>query len=546
MIAPERKGTEGHDARTVLKQRAPLPPPAPPMPSKVDDIDFFPVDLPGLPAHPEMALRHVPTTRLSRRKYLSSAQLNPRDFYHPIGAATFLLLTEMMAMDGTLIVIALLFSQLPASWGVGVSMTELNHVLAMGTVLPVANLIAGLIPGYGLGPVKSLRLRTLVALTLLVPGMLVALVMRIPWNVLVILGIGLVVSLPVILAADGMARRLLVRINWWGAPVIIIGHGSTVPNLVRRLKDEPALGWRPVAILDDYRSGTGTVAISGVPVVGGLEKAPDFTYLVRTALVAYPADQTHNLVALSERLPFPQVILVPELFGMHSLWVSACDIGGALGLQVRKELLIPRNRAIKLVLDYLLALPMALAAIPVIALCALWIKLVDRGPAFYAQEREGFRSRPIKVWKLRTMYADNKAILDRHLAANPAAQEEWKRFFKLRNDPRVLPGVGRILRRTSLDELPQLWNVLRGDISMVGPRPFPKYHLDSFTPAFRALRASVRPGLTGLWQVSSRSDGDVLVQEQQDTYYIRNWSIWIDLHIILRTASVVLRGTGAH
>jgi len=87
--------------------------------------------------------------------------------------------------------------------------------------------------------------------------------------------------------------------------------------------------------------------------------------------------------------------------------------------------------------------------------------------------------------------------------------------------------------------------VLRGDISMVGPRPFPLYHLESFSQGFRALRASVRPGLTGMWQVSSRSEGDLLVQEQQDTYYIRNWSPWLDLHIIIRTISVVLRGSGA-
>jgi lipopolysaccharide/colanic/teichoic acid biosynthesis glycosyltransferase len=182
----------------------------------------------------------------------------------------------------------------------------------------------------------------------------------------------------------------------------------------------------------------------------------------------------------------------------------------------------------------------------VMAAAAVWIKLASRGPVFYRQMREGFAGRRFPVWKLRTMYLDGDRILEQWLESHPEDREHWRRHFKLRHDPRVLPVIGRLLRRTSLDELPQLWSVLKGEMSLVGPRPLPDYHLDQFPPEFRELRTRVLPGLTGLWQVSARGDGDVKVQEALDTYYIRNWSPWLDLYILARTVAAVLLARGAY
>jgi lipopolysaccharide/colanic/teichoic acid biosynthesis glycosyltransferase len=141
------------------------------------------------------------------------------------------------------------------------------------------------------------------------------------------------------------------------------------------------------------------------------------------------------------------------------------------------------------------------------------------------------------------MYNDAERALERHLADNPEARAEWDQFCKLKHDPRILPGIGTLLRKTSMDEIPQLWNILKGEMSLVGPRPFPTYHNERFVPEFRTLRTRVRPGLTGMWQVAARSDGNLDVQM---ALYINNWSLWLDLYLLMRTVRVVLTGEGAY
>ncbi len=239
-------------------------------------------------------------------------------------------------------------------------------------------------------------------------------------------------------------------------------------------------------------------------------------------------------------------MIVPNLQGVASLWVEPRDLAGVLGLEIRHNLLNPFNRWLKRGMDIVVStIGLLMTGLPM-AIAALWIKRVSPGSAFYTQEREGKNGQTIRILKLRTMFPNAEAMLDRHLAENPAAREEWERYCKLKRDPRVLPRVGQFLRKTSMDELPQLWNILKGDMSLVGPRPFPEYHNRMFDPEFRKLRTQVTPGLTGLWQISARSDGDLSVQEWLDSYYIRNWSPWLDLYILVRTARTVLAQQGAY
>jgi lipopolysaccharide/colanic/teichoic acid biosynthesis glycosyltransferase len=143
------------------------------------------------------------------------------------------------------------------------------------------------------------------------------------------------------------------------------------------------------------------------------------------------------------------------------------------------------------------------------------------------------------------MYPNAEALLAERLASNDELRSEWHRNMKLVRDPRVIPVVGTLLRRLSIDELPQLWNVIRGQMSLVGPRPLPEYHLDRYSAPFRALRKTVRPGLSGMWQVMIRNGGGVEEQELFDSYYIRNWSLWLDFYIMVRTLFATLSAKGA-
>jgi lipopolysaccharide/colanic/teichoic acid biosynthesis glycosyltransferase len=148
------------------------------------------------------------------------------------------------------------------------------------------------------------------------------------------------------------------------------------------------------------------------------------------------------------------------------------------------------------------------------------------------------------AWKFRTMVDNADRLLGEHLEKNPQLREEWANTHKLKQDPRVTK-IGRILRRTSLDELPQIWNVLTGEMSLVGPRPVVSAEVEKYGESFEFYRA-VRPGITGLWQVSGRSDTTYGERVTLDVRYVRHWSVWLDIYLLVRTFSVVLRGSGAY
>lgn len=345
-----------------------------------------------------------------------------------------------------------------------------------------------------------------------------------------------------------IVHHYVSRKRWFGVPVVILGTGHMASLLIQKLRDVPELCMKPVACLDYVSEEIGDV--DGVPIAGKFDELRQIARSLRArhAFLAMPELAQEDLLHLLERcsVVFPHVFLVPNLSGVASIPVSPMDVDGVLALQLRHNLLFSVNRYLKRMMDLILVLAMAPVAVPVILVSAVWVYIVSRGNPFYWHEREGEGGKPLRILKLRTMFPNADVVLEDYLDRHPVARAEWDRYLKLRHDPRVLPGVGQFLRRSSLDELPQIWNVFKGEMSMVGPRPFPVYHTEQFKPAFRELRTKVRPGLTGLWQISARSEGDLEVQANLDTYYIRNWSLWLDIFILSRTARAVILGQGAY
>ncbi len=350
--------------------------------------------------------------------------------------------------------------------------------------------------------------------------------------------------LPVLRA---LLRSSLSRIGLWGMPVVVMGEHKSVAKVIHSLRLHPEFGLRAAAVLTDDPVPK-ELSPFGLPVLGGVAKANDVakSERIRYGILALPPDGFEDLDTKLDQLAgaFDHLLVVPDREQFSTIWVTAQDVSGMLGLEVRQQLVLPRQRRVKSAIDLCLTLLLLIPLLPIIGIIALLIKLTSRGPVFYSAERLGQDSKPFRQWKFRTMYEDADDALERHLEEDPHLMEEWKRTFKLKTDPRVT-WIGRILRRTSLDELPQLWNILRGDMSLVGPRPIVQQEAKCYGEAYDLFKR-VKPGLSGLWQVSGRNDTSYEERVHLDCYYIRNWSPWLDVYILAQTVKAVITGAGAY
>lgn len=352
-----------------------------------------------------------------------------------------------------------------------------------------------------------------------------------------------VILLPLLRA---VARSQFAHESWWGSPAVVFGAGEAGRRIVTALVDQPGLGLKPVAVIDDDPQHSGFV--QGVPIMRGFELAAMGveSYENAYAVVAMPGVPTSGFLAMIEKygLHFSRILMIPNLSNFCSLWVSPKNVGGMLGLEVCQEAFLRERQWPKRVLDLSLTALGALFVLPLIAIMALWIKADSPGPVFYSQQRIGQDGKAFQAWKFRSMVQNADGILQRYLEDNPALRQEWEQSHKLRKDPRITR-AGQFLRATSLDELPQLWNVLKGEMSLVGPRPIVEAEIQKYGSKF-GLYTKVKSGLTGMWQISGRSDTTYEDRVQLDAFYVRNWSVWLDLYILFRTIEIVLLRKGAY
>jgi Undecaprenyl-phosphate galactose phosphotransferase WbaP len=407
---------------------------------------------------------------------------------------------------------------------------------------------AGLYPGFGLGPVEILRRLTYITTFGFLVLAAFSFALKLPplYSRATFL-LALAFSLVTVPAARVMTSRVASRWTWWSEPVVVIGTGERAARTIRRIRQAGSFGYRPWAVLAVTPSTDR--AIEGVPVLGGLDRASALAREgIRIALVETRRANPFRERAIVDRLQreFRHVVLIRDYDDLPVEGLQIRTLGDLVGIEYTNNLLLYGNRVLKRALDVVLAAAALVIAAPIICCAAILVRLLDGGPAFFVQDRAGLEGRRIAVPKIRTMRRDAEERLDEFLTASPDLRQEWEARYKLHSDPRLIPIVGRLFRRFSIDELPQLWTVLRGDMSLVGPRPFPDYHMEHFAPAFLELRRRVRPGITGLWQVTIRSAGGTSEQESYDSYYIRNWSAWLDLYILSRTIAAVASGRGAY
>jgi Undecaprenyl-phosphate galactose phosphotransferase WbaP len=407
--------------------------------------------------------------------------------------------------------------------------------------------VQGLYPGVGVSPVDELRSISLS--TTLIYFFLGAVIFMFGEGELysrAAFGVAWFLSIFLVLLFRTIVRGIFGHQSWWGYPVVVFGAGKTGAMVVRTLQREPRLGLKPVVILDDDPDKQGV--LEGVPVLGELALAPGLARKLHIpyAIVAMPGVPHSRLMHLIERYgrTFPHLLVIPDLFGMSSLWVEPKDLTGVLGLEVRQQLLLPGPRITKFLMELGIAVAFSLLMLPLIAIVACMIKLDSPGPVFYGHQRIGRGGKSFTAWKFRTMVRNADQVLQSYLINHPEARNAWINERKLKNDPRITR-VGRFLRRSSLDELPQLWNVLRQEMSLVGPRPIVEDEICHYEQKFN-LYKRVLPGITGLWQVSGRNNTTYPERVNLDAYYVRNWSVWLDIYILLKTIWVVIRGDGAY
>jgi len=358
--------------------------------------------------------------------------------------------------------------------------------------------------------------------------------------------ISFIFSTAILLIARNMTYSVLIKTKLVGIPAVIYGSGSAGKLVVDSLFSGGKTGYIPVLILDDEQNGIDEY--HGIPIIHDTSIGPEIVrrYRIRMAMVVMPdiEEQKQKHILNNSVSAFRYNAFIPIYTSTVNIWASVRDFGGILGLATSNRLKMPWNLMIKRFIEIVVVIIGGIILLPFFLLIALLIKITSQGPVLYKHKRLGMNGKYFYAYKFRSMVIDAQEQLEKFLESDIEIKKEWEKSHKLAKDPRIT-GIGRFLRRTSIDEFPQLINILKGEMSLVGPRPIVDEEVEKYGEDYHRI-SSVKPGLTGLWQVSGRSDTDYKDRVTYDTYYIQSWSIWLDLWIIFKTFGVVIQGKGAY
>ena len=330
--------------------------------------------------------------------------------------------------------------------------------------------------------------------------------------------------------------------------VIFIGAGRTAERALRYFKDDLGFRYNIVGFLDDKPISNKLTDKYGL--LGKVNEAEKIVKNspIQTVIITAPGMERDKLQQLITTVqPYVRNLsYVPDLIGTPMMGVEAQVLftEEILMLHMRNNLAMKRNKIYKRTFDLICTICGGLLILPIMVIISLLVAIDNKGNVIFAHRRIGKDGKEFPCYKFQTMIPNAQEKLVEYLAANPEAKKEWEESFKLTNDPRVTK-LGGFLRKTSLDELPQLWNVIKGDMSLVGPRPIVKKEIERYGEYFREY-AMVLPGITGMWQASGRSDTTYEERVSMDTWYVRNWSVWLDIMYLAKTFQAVIFGKGAY
>ncbi|EOY7948447.1 undecaprenyl-phosphate galactose phosphotransferase WbaP, partial [Klebsiella pneumoniae] len=345
-----------------------------------------------------------------------------------------------------------------------------------------------------------------------------------------------------------LTKYLLNKLGYWQRDTWIIGSGNNAIEAYKAIISEQNLGLKIIGFIASEGGVRAGETINGIKVISndidwlrGEDKKTQFI----VAVESHQSEMRNSWLRNFMIQGFRYVSVIPTLRGMplDSTDMSFIFSHEVMIFRVQQNLAKLSSRTLKRLFDIIASIAIIILLSPVLLYISRQVKK-DGGPAIYGHERIGKDGKPFKCLKFRSMVTNSKDVLNELLQNDPEAKREWDTTFKLKNDPRITK-IGAVLRRTSLDELPQLFNVLKGEMSLVGPRPIITAELERYNEEVDYYLLS-KPGMTGLWQVSGRSDVDYETRVYLDAWYVKNWSMWNDIAILFKTVGVVLKKDGAY